>query len=144
VCPAGLQKANGLQTLGLSECPYVTDDVLRRVGELRQLHRLRLDLTECDKTTAAGVLDMLTGCERLQELHLTLPLNADYVNAAAGAASLPQLRVFRLEFERLSFQDHLDNQPADGDWQRTLTTRFRDDVDIQVWQTYTKISVSVD
>jgi len=59
--------ATGLQSLGLADCPYVTDDVLRRIGEMRQLRNLRLDLSDCDKTTAAGVTDMLSGCERLRE-----------------------------------------------------------------------------
>jgi len=136
--------ANGLQSLGLRECPYVTDDVLRRVGALRRLCVLRLDLTECDKTTATGVRDMLSGCERLRELDLTLPLNADYVHAVGRAASLDRLRSVRLTFERISFQEHLDNQPAGDDWQRTLAARFRDAVDFHVRQTFTKIAVSVD
>jgi len=141
---AGLDRANGLQSLGLSDCPYVTDDVLRRVGELRRLRMLRLDLTECDKTTAAGVLDMLSGCDRLHELYLTLPLSADYVDAVSRACALDRLQLFWLTFERLSFQEHLDNQPADDDWLLTLTSRFRDDVDVRVRQTYTKITVTAD
>lgn len=143
---AGLETASGLQSLGLSDCPYVTDDVLRRIGRLRRLRRLRLDLSGCDKTTAAGVLDMLSGCERLHELYLTMPLSADHVDAAARAASLPRLQLFWLTFERLSFQDHLDNQPtgADGDWCRTLADRFGDDVDFRVGQTFTRIAVTVD
>lgn len=140
----GLELANGLQSLSLRECPYITDDVLRRVGELRRLRLLRLDLTECDKTTASGVQGMLSGCDRLCELHLTLPLNADYVDAVSCAASLDRLRVFRLTFERLSFQEHLDNQPADDDWQQTLVASFDGTVDFHVRQTFTKIAVSVD
>ncbi|XP_001946146.1 uncharacterized protein LOC100168264 [Acyrthosiphon pisum] len=141
---SGLVSATGLQSLGLADCPYVTDDVLRRVGEMRQLRNLRLDLTDCDKTTAAGVTDMLSGCERLRELDLTLPLNADYVAAAASASHLDHLRTFRLTFERLSFQDHLDNQPTDADWQQSLAAGFRDDVEFSVRQTFTKITVTVD
>lgn len=141
---SGLVSATGLQSLGLADCPYVTDDVLRRIGEIRQLRNLRLDLTYCDKTTAAGVTDMLSGCERLRDLDLTLPLNADYVAAAASASHLDQLRTFRLTFERLSFQDHLDDQPTDADWQRSLAAGFRDDVEFSVRQTFTKITVTVD
>lgn len=141
---AGLRKANGLQSLSLRDCPYVTDDVLHGVGELRRLRRLRFDLTESDKTTAAGVADMLSGCQRVQNLELTLPLNADYVDAVARAAALGQLRTFRLTFERLSFQDHLDNQPTDDGWSESLAARFRDHVDFYVLQTFTKIAVSVD
>lgn len=141
---SGLEIANGLQSLGLRECPYITDDVLRRVGELRRLRLLRLDLTECDKTTASGVQGMLSGCDRLCELHLTLPLNADYVDAVSCAASLNRLRVFQLTFERLSFQEHLDNQPIDDNWQQTLAARFHGIVDFHVRQTFTKIAVSVD
>lgn len=143
-CVTGLKKANGLQSLELRECPYLTDDVLRRIGELRRLRQLKLDLTMCDKTTATGVLDMISGCDRLRELHLTLPLNVDYVDAVARAAYLNKLRVFRLTFERLSFQEHLDNQPSDDGWQRTLAIRFRDTVDFSVRQTFTKIAVFVD
>ncbi|XP_060875790.1 F-box/LRR-repeat protein 4-like [Metopolophium dirhodum] len=141
---SGLVSATGLQSLGLADCPYVTDDVLRRVGEMRQLRNLRLDLTDCDKTTAAGVTDMLSGCERLRELDLTLPLNADYVAAAAFASHLDHLRTFRLTFERLSFQDHLDDQPTNADWQQSLAAGFRDDVEFSVRQTFTKITVTVD
>lgn len=147
---AGLETASSLQSLGLSDCPYVTDDVLRRIGRLRRLRRLRLDLSGCDKTTAAGVLDMLSGCERLHELYLTMPLSADHVDAAARAASLPRLQLFWLTFERLSFQDHLDNQPTatddDGgvDWCQALADRFGDDVDFRVGQTFTRIVVTAD
>lgn len=141
---AGFYRANGLQSLGLRDCPYVTDDVLHRLGELRRLRRLRLDLTDSDKTTAAGVADMLSGCQRVQDLDLTLPLNADYVDAVARAAALEQLRTFRLTFERLSFQDHMDNQPADDGWSESLAARFRGRVDFHVTQTFTKIAVSVD
>lgn len=141
---SGLMSATGLQSLSLADCPYVTDDVLRRIGEMRQLHNLRLDLTDCDKMTASGVTDMLSGCERLRELDLTLPLNAGYVAAAASAGHLNQLRTFRLTFERLSFQDHLDDQPADADWQRSLAAVFRDEVEFSVRQTFTKITVTVD
>uniref|UniRef100_A0A2H8TII7 SCF E3 ubiquitin ligase complex F-box protein grrA n=1 Tax=Melanaphis sacchari TaxID=742174 RepID=A0A2H8TII7_9HEMI len=141
---SGLVSANGLQSLGLADCPYVTDDVLRRIGEMRQLRSLRLDLTDCDKTTAAGVTDMLSGCERLRELDLTLPLDAGYVAAAASAGRLDGLREFRLTFERLSFQDHLDDQPADADWQRSLAAGFADHVEFSVRQTFTRITVTVD
>lgn len=137
-------RATGLQSLGLADCPYVTDDVLHRIGEMRQLHNLRLDLTHCDKTTAVGVTDMLSGCERLRSLDLTLPLNADYVAAAASASNLSHLRTFRLTFELLSFQDHLDNQPTDADWQQSLVAGFRNDVEFSVGQTFTKITVTVD
>lgn len=140
----GLERASGLQSLGLGECPYVTDDVLHRVSELRRLRRLRLDLTECDKTTPAGVFDMLSGCERIQELYLTLPLNADYVEAVGRAAALGRLQLFHLTFERLSFQNHLDNLPTEDGWERKLAARFRQDVDFHVRQTFTKITVSVD
>lgn len=141
---SGLEKASGLQSLGLSECPYLTDDVLHRVGQLRRLRRLRLDLTACDKATAAGVLDMLSGSERLHELYLTMPLSAAHVDAAARAASLRRLQLFWLTFERLSFEDHLDNQPADDGWHRTLAARFRGDVDFRVGQTFTRIVVTAD
>lgn len=141
---SGLVSATGLQSLGLADCPYVTDDVLRRIGEMRQLRNLRLDLTDCDKTTAAGVTEMLAGCERLRDLDLTLPLNAGYVAAAASASRLDQLRAFRLTFERLSFQDHLDDQPADADWQRSLAAGFPDHVEFSVRQTFTRITVTVD
>ncbi|XP_050057950.1 uncharacterized protein LOC114127687 [Aphis gossypii] len=140
----GLLNATGLQSLGLADCPYVTDDVLRRIGEMRQLHSLRLDLTDCDKTTADGVTDMLSGCERLRELDLTLPLNAGYVAAAASASRLEQLRTFRLTFELLSFQDHLDDQPADDDWQQSLVDGFPDRVEFTVRKTFTRITVTVD
>lgn len=136
--------ATGLQSLGLADCPYVTDDVLRRIGEMRQLHSLRLNLTDCDKTTADGVTDMLSGCERLRELDLTLPLNAGYVAAAASASRLEQLRTFRLTFELLSFQDHLDDQPADDDWQQSLVDGFPDRVELTVRKTFTRITVTVD
>lgn len=139
----GLETADRLQSLGLTECPYVTDDVLQRVGDLRTLTRLRLDLTDCDKTTAAGVRRMLSGCRRLRDLHLTVPLNRDYVDAAAAAASLRRLRAFRLTFERLSFQEHLDNRPDDG-WRRALASRFRGCVRMTVEETFTRISLSVD
>lgn len=88
---------------------------------------------------------MLTGCRRVRELDLTLPLNADYVEAVATAASLNSIRLFRLTFERLSFQEHLNNQPSDSGWQQLLVTRFRAaNIDFHVRQTFTKILVSVD
>lgn len=122
----------------------MTDDVLGRVGRLRRLRRLRLDLTACDKATANGVMDMLSGCERLHELYLTLPLSADHVEVASRAADLHRLQLFWLTFERLSFQDHLDNQPADDGWPSTLAARFRGDVDFRVGQTFTRIVVTAD
>lgn len=144
----GLKWADELRSLALAECPYVTDEVLQRVGQLSQLHRLLLDLTGCDKTTAAGVRGMLSGgCERVHELRLTVPLDADYLDAVAAAVELPRLREFRLTFDRLSSQDRADDRcrPSAHERLRELAARFRArHVDLVVGHSFTKIAVSVD
>lgn len=145
---AGFESLSQLKSLALRECPYMTDDVLCRIGDLRQLRRLHLDLSDCVKVTAAGVRDMLLGCGHgLRELRLTLPLNRDYADAATAAVASGRrssLRKFQLTFERLSFQDHQHNQPDDG-WERALADRFRRaGVDFTVEHAFTNITVSVD
>ncbi|XP_050524935.1 uncharacterized protein LOC126896311 [Daktulosphaira vitifoliae] len=143
----GIENLSQLRSLVLKECPYMTDDVLRRIGDLRRLRRLYLDLSDCVKVTAAGVRDMLLGCGyRLRELHLTVPQNRDYANAvnAAVMSDRSHLREFKLTFERLSFQEHQNNQPEDG-WERALKNRFsRAGVHFTIQHSFTKITISVD